>query len=123
MLVIGSGATVNSFLIFAIVLILFIIFFGIVVIGLFEPVVSQYLWYRQPFPWIQFYHAFDYGLRVFTQVSWETELPFQNQLMEVFQVLGLERHGATQHSEEKHTQRPNIHEEAFITLVYNDLRC
>lgn len=42
--------------------------------------------------------------------------------MEILKVLGFKRHSSAKHCIEKNSEGPNVHKEAFITLVNNDFR-
>lgn len=43
--------------------------------------------------------------------------------MKVLKVLGFERYCTAEHSIEENAQAPDVHKEAFIAFVYNDLGC
>ena len=99
----------------------FLLFIGVVLVGLFQPVVCQDLGNSQTFSRVQPNHALDYLLGVVTELHWESEIAFENQFMQVLQVLCLEGHGAAEHGVKENTKGPNVNEKPLVTLVYDDL--
>ena len=72
--------------------------------------------------WVELDHALDQVVGLLRQVFWEAELSFEYKLVELFEAGRLEGHRAAEHSKEQDSQTPDVHKEALVAFVDNDLR-